>query len=81
VRWTSIREKIVVAEVAPFGQAPLGWKQVVGIDIGIGLQPGKKVSITFTKAAEERNRELVKLYLENWERHREHSEKYSRNRE
>jgi len=42
-------------------------------------------SFNFTKAAEERNaenllvirsKELAKIYLENWQRHREHSEPY-----
>jgi phosphatidylserine/phosphatidylglycerophosphate/cardiolipin synthase-like enzyme len=42
-------------------------------------------SFNFTKAAEEKNaenlliikdKELAKLYLDNWEKHREHSEKY-----
>ncbi|KHK02896.1 Endonuclease [Desulfovibrio sp. DV] len=42
-------------------------------------------SFNFTKAAEEKNAEnlliirdsgLAKLYLENWERHRAHSEMY-----
>jgi len=42
-------------------------------------------SFNFTKAAEEknaenlliiRNKELAKIYLENWEKHKEHSEKY-----
>jgi len=42
-------------------------------------------SFNFTKAAEEKNaenlliirsKELAKIYLENWERHREHSEPY-----
>jgi phosphatidylserine/phosphatidylglycerophosphate/cardiolipin synthase-like enzyme len=42
-------------------------------------------SFNFTKAAEEknaenlliiRNKDLAKIYLENWEKHKEHSEKY-----
>jgi len=42
-------------------------------------------SFNFTKAAEEKNaenlliiknKELAKIYLDNWERHKEHSEKY-----
>lgn len=42
-------------------------------------------SFNFTKAAEEKNaenllvlrsKELAKGYIENWERHKEHSEKY-----
>ena len=42
-------------------------------------------SFNFTRAAEEknaenllimRNRELAKVYIDNWYRHREHSEKY-----
>ena len=42
-------------------------------------------SFNFTKAAEEKNaenllimknKELAKIYLDNWEKHREHSEKY-----
>jgi phosphatidylserine/phosphatidylglycerophosphate/cardiolipin synthase-like enzyme len=44
-------------------------------------------SFNFTKAAEERNaenlliihsKELAKVYLENWQKHREHSEEYRR---
>jgi len=46
-------------------------------------------SFNFTKAAEEknaenllilRNKDLARQYLENWERHREHSERYARAR-
>jgi phosphatidylserine/phosphatidylglycerophosphate/cardiolipin synthase-like enzyme len=46
-------------------------------------------SFNFTKAAEEknaenvlilRNRDLTQQYVENWERHREHSERYARTR-
>jgi len=44
-------------------------------------------SFNFTKAAEEknaenllimRNKDLVKIYMENWEKHKEHSEKYDK---
>jgi phosphatidylserine/phosphatidylglycerophosphate/cardiolipin synthase-like enzyme len=44
-------------------------------------------SFNFTKAAEEKNaenlliisaKELARLYIENWQRHREHSESYGR---
>jgi phosphatidylserine/phosphatidylglycerophosphate/cardiolipin synthase-like enzyme len=44
-------------------------------------------SFNFTKAAEEKNaenvliissRELAKLYLDNWQEHKEHSDPYSR---
>ncbi|MGO9137214.1 MAG: phospholipase D family protein [Syntrophales bacterium] len=44
-------------------------------------------SFNFTKAAEEknaenlliiRNKDLAKMYLDNWEKHKEHSEKYER---
>jgi len=44
-------------------------------------------SFNFTKAAEEknaenlliiRNKELAKVYIENWYKHREHSEVYSK---
>ena len=44
-------------------------------------------SFNFTKAAEEKNAEnllilenaeLAKIYMENWEKHRKHSEEYSR---
>lgn len=42
-------------------------------------------SFNFTKAAEEknaenllilRNKDLAKIYIENWEKHKEHSERY-----
>jgi phosphatidylserine/phosphatidylglycerophosphate/cardiolipin synthase-like enzyme len=45
-------------------------------------------SFNFTKAAEEKNaenllviksKELAKVYLENWEKHRDHSISYSQN--
>jgi phosphatidylserine/phosphatidylglycerophosphate/cardiolipin synthase-like enzyme len=44
-------------------------------------------SFNFTKAAEEKNaenlliitsKELAKIYLDNWQKHREHSESYQR---
>jgi phosphatidylserine/phosphatidylglycerophosphate/cardiolipin synthase-like enzyme len=44
-------------------------------------------SFNFTKAAEEknaenlliiRNKETAKVYIENWYKHKEHSERYSR---